>query len=164
MIVVPSYAVDSVSFEFGTGNKTKLVRTGLQWKWDTSWEVGPTTQVSGYWDLSLARWRSDKYRDVADAHQNLWAIGISPVLRLASKENAGMYFEAGLGPHLLSDLYDNNSRQLSTRFQFGSHIGLGYVFSNKLDTALRFQHYSNGGIKDPNDGVNFLLLRISYPL
>jgi lipid A 3-O-deacylase len=34
---------------------------------------------------------------------------------------------------------------------------------NNLDLGLKLQHFSNGGIKDPNDGVNFAVVRISYP-
>lgn len=30
-------AVDSTSLELGTGNKTKMVRVGMQWKWDKQW-------------------------------------------------------------------------------------------------------------------------------
>lgn len=160
----PSHAVDSVSLELGSGNKTRLVRAGMQWHWESKWNIAENAQLSGLWDLSLAQWRGRRHKNQAGDTQDLIAIGISPMLRLASRENTGPYFETGLGPHLLSDNYDNNGRQLSTRFQFGSHLGLGYIFSNGLDVALRFQHYSNASIKKPNDGVNFLILRFSYPL
>ncbi|TSB44416.1 acyloxyacyl hydrolase, partial [Alkalicoccobacillus porphyridii] len=39
---------------------------------------------------------------------------------------------------------------------------VGYVFSNKLDLGVRLQHYSNGGIKHPNGGVNLALVRAAY--
>jgi len=65
---------------------------------------------------------------------------------------------------LLSELYDNNDRKLSTAFQFGDHVGIGYVFQNNLDLGLKVQHFSNGSIKQPNQGINFGVVRVSYPL
>ena len=157
-------AADSISLEAGSGNKTRVARVGVQWMWETQWDILDNARLSGYWDLSVAYWRGSRYQD-NEASQNLGAVGIMPVFRLTAKESYGAYAELGIGgPHLLSELYDNNRRQLSTRLQFGSHLGLGYVFSNKLDAAIRYQHYSNASIKKPNDGVNLFIFRLSYPL
>ena len=54
----------------------------------------------------------------------------------------------------------------STKFQFGDHIGVGARFgaANRHDLGLRLQHVSNGGIKNPNPGINLLLLRYQYSL
>jgi opacity protein-like surface antigen len=158
----PAHAADSVSVEAGSGNETRLSRIGVQWNWDQNWQISDNAQLSGYWDLSLAHWRGKRYRDVEGSHQNLTAIGFTPVFRLTSKDKSGPYLEIGTGPHLLSELYDNNRRQLSTRFQFGSVLGIGYVFASKLDASIRYQHYSNASIKKPNDGVNFFIVRLSY--
>jgi lipid A 3-O-deacylase len=68
----------------------------------------------------------------------------------------------GIGMHYLPSTYDNNGRQLSDDFQFGSHLGVSYVFGNRVDIGLRIQHISNGGIKEPNDGVNFAVIRAGY--
>lgn len=158
-----SHAMDSVSFEAGSGNKTRLIRVGTQWEWGGKWSVSENVQLSGYWDLNLALWRGKRYQDRPSSKQEIGAIGFVPVFRLAPNDGLGAYVELGTGPHLLSKLYDNNRRQLSTRFQFGSHLGLGYVFSSGLDIAVRYQHYSNASIKKPNDGVNFTVIRIAYP-
>lgn len=159
-----SHAVDSASVEFGNGNKTKMVRIGAQWKWNKQWWQANGAHLGGYWDVTLAHWRGDRFQNIPQATQNINAIGITPVLRYQRDSLKGFYAEVGIGAHLLSALYDNNSRQLSTRLQFGDHLGLGYVFRNKLDLSLKFQHFSNGSIKKPNDGVNFGLIRLSYPL
>ncbi|MGV3741958.1 MAG: acyloxyacyl hydrolase [Burkholderiaceae bacterium] len=142
-----------------------MIRVGAQWAWDAQWNILENARLTGYWDLSLAYWRGSRYRDEANSDQNLAAIGITPVFRLAPKGDYGAYVELGIGgPHLFSERYDNNRRQLSTHLQFGSHLGLGYVFPNKLDAAIRYQHYSNASIKKPNDGINLLIFRLSYPL
>lgn len=155
-------AADSASLEAGSGNKTHLARIGVQWNWDSNWEISNYARLSGYWDLSLAQWKGTRYRDLEGSSQNLTAIGLIPVFRLTPTSESGPYLEIGTGPHLLSEIYDNNRRQLSTRFQFGSFLGIGYVFSDNLDASIRYQHYSNASIKKPNDGVNFFIVRLSY--
>ncbi|MEO8598674.1 MAG: acyloxyacyl hydrolase [bacterium] len=153
-----SYAVDSVSLEVATGNKTQMVRLGTQWDWDNTWWQSNNTHIGGYWDLTLAQWRGTQYQNRPDAIQNITDIGITPVFRFQRDNKTGPYAEAGIGLHLLSHTYNNNGRILSTAFQFGDHIGIGYVFANNLDLGLKIQHFSNGAIKQPNNGVNFAVL------
>jgi lipid A 3-O-deacylase len=157
-----SFAVDSVSLEIGTGNRTRLTRAGMQWAWERQWRNSDGTHVGGYWDLTLAQWQSSRYRNQPGNKHLLTAIGITPVFRFQNDSLAGLYGEAGIGLHHLFDLYDNNGRQLSTNFEFASHVGVGYVFQNSLDIGVKIQHFSNGSIKKPNNGVNFIVLRTSY--
>lgn len=159
-----SIAADSASIEFGTGDKTKMVRLGAQWKWDSKWWQSNGTHIGGYWDFTLAQWRGNRFRNVPGNRQDITAVGITPVFRWQNDSLKGFYAEAGIGAHLLSELYDNNDQQLSTRYQFGDHIGVGYVFSNNVDVSLKIQHFSNASIKKPNDGVNFAVVRVSFPL
>ncbi|OWW18921.1 acyloxyacyl hydrolase [Noviherbaspirillum denitrificans] len=156
-------AADSASVEFGTGDKTKMVRLGAQWKWDNMWWRSNGTHIGGYWDLTLAQWRGDRFQNIPGNTQHITAAGITPVFRWQNDSKKGVYVEGGIGAYLLSDLYDNNGKQLSTRFQFGDHLGLGYVFANSADISLKIQHFSNASIKKPNDGVNFAIVRLSYP-
>jgi lipid A 3-O-deacylase len=158
-----AHAVDSISAEWATGDKTRMARVGLQWQWDKKWFQSNGTHVGGYWDLTAARWRGDHYQGTPGAIQNIYDIGFTPVFRFQRDTLVGPYVEGGIGAHYLSRLYDNNGDQLSTRFEFGDHLGIGYVFSNKLDIGLKIQHFSNGSIKQPNDGVNFAVIRVSYP-
>lgn len=154
--------VDSASLEFGTGNKTQMLRVGLQSDWDVKWFAGSGKHLSGYWDLTLAQWRGNQYQNVAGSTQNLVDIGITPVFRWQNDNKRGLYFEGGIGFHRLSKLYDNDGRRLSTRFQFGDHIGVGYVFDNNWELAAKIQHFSNGGYKKPNNGVNFIEVKAAY--
>lgn len=158
-----SIAADSLSVEFGAGDKTKMLRLGAQWKWDRMWWRSNGTHIGGYWDLTAAQWRGNRFRNVPGITQNITSVGITPVFRFQNDSLKGFYLEAGIGAHLLSELYDNNDKQLSTRFQFGDHVGIGYVFANNADISLKFQHFSNASIKKPNDGVNFAILRASVP-
>jgi lipid A 3-O-deacylase len=160
-VAAHAHAVDSASLEYGTGDETKMVRVGAQWKWNKQWWQSNGTHVGGYWDLTLAHWRGSRFQNIPGNTQYLTAVGITPVFRFQNDRQKGFYVEAGLGAYLLSDLYDNNGKQLSTHYQFGDHLGVGYVFSNNLDLNLRVQHFSNAGIKEPNSGVNFAIIRIS---
>lgn len=159
---VPGLAVDSASLEFGTGNKTKMVRVGAQWDWDKKWFQSNGWHLGGYWDATAAMWRQNRYQNIPGNQKDLYDIGITPVFRYQRDSKLGLYGEAAIGAHLLSDIYDNNDRQFSTRFEFGDHIGIGYVFDNKLDLSLKFQHFSNGSIKQPNDGANLTFIRAAY--
>jgi len=53
---------------------------------------------------------------------------------------------------------------VGSAFQFGEHLGFGYRFgvTGAYDLGYRFQHISNGNIKDPNDGINFHQIRLQY--
>lgn len=156
------HAVDSVSLDLGAGQRVQMARVAAQWDWGSRWFQSNGTHIGGYWDLSLAQWRGTKYQNVSGERQNITNIGLTPVFRFQRDNKKGLYAEAGVGIHLLSKLYDNNGTRLATRFQFGDHVGIGYVFDNKLDLGLRFQHFSNAGIKTPNDGVEFISIRARY--
>lgn len=156
-----AHAVDSASIELATGNKTKFVRFGAQWNWDTEWFKSNGTHVGGYWDLTLAQWRGHRFEG-RDATQNLIDIGITPVFRFENDSKRGIYYEAAIGAHYLSKIYDNNNRTFSTKFQFGDHLGIGYVTNDGWDISLKIQHFSNGSIKHPNPGVNFAVLKAGY--
>ena len=157
-----AHAVDSISVEAGAGSKVEMVRVGLQWDWDSRWLQSNGSHIGGYWDVSLAQWRGTRYENVPGQHQNITSIGLTPVLRWQQDNKKGWYGEVGVGANLLSRLYNNNGNRLSTRFEFGDHVAVGYVFNNNWDLALKIHHYSNADIKKPNDGVDFAGLRAKY--
>jgi lipid A 3-O-deacylase len=79
---------------------------------------------------------------------------------------ARTYVEGGIGLYLLSHTINNEVTHMSTSFQFGSHLGVGLRLGERRQTrmGIALQHLSNGGIKQPNSGVNFVLLSASFPL
>jgi len=79
---------------------------------------------------------------------------------------ARTYVEAGIGAYLLSHTINNNTTHLATSFEFGSHAGAGLRLGTRGETRVgaAVQHLSNAGIKQPNGGVNFVLLTASFPL
>ncbi|MES2070328.1 MAG: acyloxyacyl hydrolase [Pseudomonadota bacterium] len=156
------FGADSVSGEFATGNKTKMARAGLQWNWDKQWFKSNGTHLGGYWDATVAQWQGDAYQGVSGSKQNITDLGFTPVFRFEADNKKGFYSEAAIGFHLFSQVYDNNGRKFSTAFQFGDHIGVGYVFDGGWDLGFKVQHFSNGAIKKPNPGVNFAVLKLAH--
>jgi lipid A 3-O-deacylase len=148
-----AHAVDSLSAELGQGSRhVTLWRVGAQWNQESDWLASRSWQL--YWDVSVGSWHSD----TGTVHD----FGLTPVFRHALYPR-GAYFDAGIGAHVLSESHISSDLGFSTRFQFGDHLGIGYRFE-KYDLAVRFQHLSNGGMRNPNPGINFLLLRVQYHL
>jgi len=77
------------------------------------------------------------------------------------------YLEAGVGANLFSR-GDLGPKSFGTRFQFGEHIGVGLAWGGNTggpnDTWLgvRYSHYSNAGIKNPNPGLEAVQLVLGH--
>ncbi|TFW15670.1 acyloxyacyl hydrolase [Duganella callida] len=154
--------VDSVSLEAGGGESMQMVRLSAQKDWNKNWFPTSGYHLSGYWDANVAYWRANDWLGVSGNHKNLGVVGITPVFRWEADNKLGLYADAGIGAALFSSVYQNTDRHLSTAFEFADHVGFGYVMSNKWDLGVRLQHYSNGGIKHPNGGVNLFVVRAAY--
>ena|SRR5947207_5317461 len=154
LYVVCAHAIDSMSAELGSGTRSiNLWRVGVQWEADPAWLAASRWDL--YWDLSVGSWHSD----TGTVHD----VGLTPVFRYA-RGVRGPYFEGAIGFHVLSDSHISTDLRFGTRFQFGDHLGVGYRFNDTYDLGLRLQHLSNGGMRNPNPGVNFLELRLQYYL
>ena len=162
-------AVDGLALEFGHSDSSNasvnLFRASAQWDWKKklidigSWHLG------GYWETDFAYWDNNS---AAKSNDRILEVGITPVLRLQPNNLTGVsvYAELGVGFHLISNTSLNAQRQFGSAFQFGDHVGAGVRFGDKgqYDIGYRYQHLSNAGIKGPNQGINFHLLRLQYHL
>lgn len=73
-------------------------------------------------------------------------------------ERSWGYAEAGFGGYLLSKTVNNDDNRLPSSFQFGSHVGIGLrIGPGALGIGL--QHLSNAGIKQPNGGIDLVLVQ-----
>jgi hypothetical protein len=148
-------AVDSFSFEIGHGTaETDMLRVGMQWKARDRWLEHPTWHLARYLDLAFGGWNGE--------HGTVYDLGLTPVFRF-ERPSGSPYLEAAIGFHALSDLDFRGGVETSTHFQFGDHIGAGIV-RGRYDWSVRLQHLSNGGLRNPNPGINFLQLRLQYAL
>ena len=155
--------LDTASVEAGTGASVQMIRFGVQHDMNEEWFKSNGNHLTLVWDFSVAQWRGNAYRNVPGQHQNITVIGATPTFRWEKDNKQGWFGELGIGYHLFSELYNNDSNRLSTAFQFGDHFGIGYVFDNKWEATAKIQHYSNASIKKPNSGVNFFQLKLARP-
>ncbi len=151
--------LDGLSVEVGRGqDETNLLRVAIQSKWRKEWPAGQEWRFSGYWELSVGAW---------DNHDNSAAdFAFTPTFRFERyAPEVSPYVEAAIGFHIISR-HISADRYFSTNFQFGDHVGVGVRFGEqrRYDLQLRAQHISNGGISQPNPGINFLLLRFQLHL
>ncbi len=153
---------DSVSAEYGFGSHVEMVRAAVQWDWNKQWFSTGGWSLGGYWDLNVMQWRGDRYKNIRGKDQDITSVGITPVFRWQRNDKKGFYVEGGIGANLLSETYNNAGHRNGTLFQFGDHAGLGYVFGNGVDLGVKYQHFSNGGMSNDNDGVDFTELRVLY--
>jgi hypothetical protein len=144
LAAAPALALDGVSLEAGAGSDEDVNPLRVAAQWNSRWRWL-------YWDLSFGGWTG--------GHGRVYDLGFTPTARVGRSP----YLEAGLGAHVLSDLDVGAGSDFSTRFQFGDHLGVGMRFGH-YDLGLRFQHLSNGGLRNPNPGINFLILRLQYHL
>jgi lipid A 3-O-deacylase len=57
--------------------------------------------------------------------------------------------------------YRTSEKQFSTHFNFADVLGAGRNFGEgqRHEVSLRLTHFSNGGFKHPNPGMNLVRLR-----
>lgn len=81
---------------------------------------------------------------------------LTPMLRYTFAGERKVFVEGGIGAAIFLDARIG-SRDLSTAFQFQDRLALGGSMGPG-ELSLSFTHYSNGGIKDPNEGIEVLAL------
>jgi lipid A 3-O-deacylase len=156
-----SFASDGVSFEIGNGNGAEMWRIGITRNWNKKWLAAGNWYLGGFWEAQFGQWSGSGKQTISD-------LGLTPVFRYQQAERSKIspYVEGGIGFHVITPSRFDENRNLSSAFQFGDHIGAGARFGEraKYDLSLRFQHLSNGGLKKPNNGINFTQVRFLYHL
>ena len=121
-------------------------RIGLSSEWDSKWFESSTGHLGGYWDAAYTYWEGG---DASGAH----SLSFSPVFVY---EFSGFtytpYIEAGIGLAAFSKTEVGDQR-LGSSFNFEDRIGLGLKLPDEQKVGIRAIHYSNAGIKEPNDGI-----------
>lgn len=146
----------------GRASGTQSLTIGLAWELSKQWELGPG-ELGGYLDISLTQWGYDSATGSGRGH--LTQLALTPVFRWRLAGGTSPWFlEAGVGLSLTSRIYQTESKNFSTRFNFASHMGVGRSFGSRdeHELALRVEHFSNAGIRHPNPGENFVQLRYTY--
>jgi lipid A 3-O-deacylase len=69
------------------------------------------------------------------------------------------YLEGGFGGYLLSKTINNPDTRVPSAFEFGSHLGIGFALTKNQSLGIALQHLSNAGLKQPNGGIDLLLVQ-----
>ena len=159
--------IDALYFEVGISDSSNsdVLRYGLdaRWRWNRPLLEFQGLRVNGYWSVRLGYWDNDSSMPT---NSGLVDVGVAPVLRIEPRAawSVSPYLEAGVGAHLLTESSVSTQRRFGGAFQFGSFAGAGVRFGPKqrFDLGYQFQHLSNAGLSDPNNGINFHQIRLGY--
>jgi lipid A 3-O-deacylase len=161
MASLPAMALDGYVAEIGGGEGINSARIGMIRQWDKQWLTEGHWHLTGYWEGSVAVLRDDSSKG-----KTFGDIAFTPVFRFRPNASGGPqpYWDMAVGLHLLSRTGVNDKNDLGSALQFGPLVGVGLTFGEKsqYDFGYRFQHLSNGDIKEPNDGLNLHLVRLTY--
>jgi hypothetical protein len=132
----------------GFNQAEAFLNSNLPWRWTlgTNWPLQSRLDATAGW---LGRYPF-----------NAAVVTLGPSLILRYKD-----FPLSLegGASLTGITRDEfGSKDLGTRLQFTSHIGLNWDFAEHLRLGYRFQHMSNAGIREPNPGLNLHAFAVSY--
>lgn len=156
-----SHAVDLRPDQFavqgGPGSDgTSAVSAGVVWDWQ--WRRQARALATAQTELFVSHWQADR---IGGGHQALRQAVLLPVLRLQLDRGRSRWFlEGGIGASWLSRDYVTPTKTFSTRWNFYDMVGTGYKFGGgRHELGLRYVHVSNGSLRRPNPGEDFLLLR-----
>lgn len=143
---VPTQGAWSVQY----GAHSDIHRFTLNYETQPLWSypVG-RTRLHLVGELGVSYWRYDRHP--VDSHRNAWQLSAIPMFQWWLTPQ--LYLEAGIG----ATVFNTTSfadKQLSTAFQFGDHIGVGFQVTDAMRINVRLSHFSNAGIKRPNPGLN----------
>jgi lipid A 3-O-deacylase len=130
---------------------------GLVWPWAWKSSLG-RAEVSAITEAYVSHWDTPGL----DSRRSFTQIGLVPLFRLHSEQGRSPWFaEAGIGLSTTDRHFETLDKHFTTNFNFVDVIGVGRVFgqARQQEFGVRIQHVSNAGIRVPNPGQNFLLLR-----
>ncbi|AGN79161.1 acyloxyacyl hydrolase [Pseudomonas fulva] len=157
--VALSTSAAEISGSIGATNQGGLTaRAGIGVEWEKSWFQSDTGHLTGYWDAGYTYWEAGD--EAGGAH----SLSFAPVFIY---EFAGSdikpFIEVGIGVALFSGTTAGD-RELGSAFNFEDRIGAGLKFSGGQRIGVRALHYSNAGIKQPNDGIESFALFYSQQI
>ena len=146
--------IESVTSSIGQSkDNIDIYRIGLRKDFDSKWVESKIGYLSGYYELSANCW---SWEDESN-----FGIALSPVFTYyANLGDFKPYIEAGIGFSYWSETHIK-TRNIGSHFHFEDRVGVGIRYKN-YDFSFRYMHYSNGGLKDPNMGIDIFIASISY--
>ncbi|AMA46287.1 acyloxyacyl hydrolase [Pseudomonas monteilii] len=133
-------------------------RVGMGFGWDKSWFETDTGRLTGYWDAGYTYW------EAGDASGGAHSLSFAPVFVYEfGSGNVKPFIEAGIGVAVFSGT-SAGDQDFGSAFNFEDRIGAGLKIGETQRVGLRAIHYSNAGIKQPNDGIESFSLFYSHAI
>ncbi len=142
----------------GGEDQTYNATVGLTWPW--AWRRNLMgIDLGGVTEAYVSHWSAL----AVDGRRGFTQVGLVPMLRLRLNAGSPWFAEAGIGISAMDKRFVTSTKELSTSFNFVDVLGVGRSFGavRQQELGLRIQHVSNAGIKSPNPGHNFVMLRYS---
>ena len=166
-VAVPASATglapDRVAASVGYGDGTAVADIGVVWTNIAVWDVPSRSRTELRLTADLASWQGEDH----ETNKSLADLSVTPLLRWSPADGPwrSLFVEGGVGIHLLSTTRIG-TRDLSTAFQFGERLALGWSFdpANRIEIATYWQHVSNADIKRPNAGLTQYGMMLRVPL
>lgn len=144
-----------IGLHLGQGNHYQ--RLELTWGSPSWWHhdfSGGDSRLDLVGELGVSYWKAAGSRS-----PDAWQLSAIPLVRWTFHDR--FYVEAGVGPTVFTRTTVAGER-ISSAFQFGDQIGVGAYLSNNSRLGLRFAHFSNAGMKQPNPGLGVFELTYTY--
>lgn len=143
-----------------TRDGTDSASVGVVWDWKVHAER--RALITAQTELIMSHWHA---RALGGGSQDMQQFTLLPVLRMELDHGHSPWFvELGIGASYLTRDYVTPDKKFSTRWNFYDMLGGGYRFGERgqHELGLRYLHVSNAGVRRPNPGEDFLLLRYAY--
>ena len=141
------------------GSDTRMVSIGLRLPIQRTFWDG---RITAAWDLYLSDWRAG----VGPGDRSQFTqLGLVPMFRHRFDAGQSPWFvEVGVGISYLSKPYQTTNKSFSTQWNFSDHLGVGRSFGadRRQELGLYVKHVSNAGVRSPNPGETFVVLRYAY--
>jgi len=133
-------------------------RAAIGFNWDRSWWETDTGKLTGYWDLGYTYWQA------GDEAGGRHSVSFSPVFVYEfGSGHIKPFVEAGIGVAMFTGTTAGDQK-FGSSFNFEDRIGAGLKIGDDQKVGIRAIHYSNAGIKEPNDGIESYSLFYSHSI
>lgn len=139
-----------------TGQSQTTGRIAINQPWDAKFWESNVGYFSGYWSGAYTYWEKGKYG------KGVSSLSFSPVLTYNFYTNSSIepFVELGVGVAAFSKTKVGD-RNLGSALHFEDRFGVGARYGDHT-VGVRAIHYSNAGIKKPNQGIESYSLYYSY--
>ncbi len=146
-------------------------RGSFIWDWHQPLISFSNWQLGGYFDLAFNYWKSNLGSSDTRSRgaSEVKAASFSPVFRFESinPERPSLFFDAGVGLSYQSDKDIQQEKTSSainmganTQFEIRTMIGVKLGERKQYEIAYGWYHYSNAGIHDMNEGLDYQLIHV----